>query len=569
MFEPTSSLAAIPEPGGYFSVVKLLVLLAGLAGWLALCQWVDKDAWRLHYRRYTFNGLVVGAGLAGAIAWLLTPYFLIGLLIDAALVGTPALVYVYLRNQLVSPNSQVLTADFFARLVGRGSTAADETPLPTVQLLNMAHKPVGNVPASDPLYEGVLAGQQLLSEAIGRRAERILLTPTAQGVAVQMSIDGMVPAAAGIDRRTADLVIGYFKRSAGLDLNDRRKPQSGKLLAEEPARVIDPLILSVGYNAPSTIPARRLLLEVRTSGSRAGETAQINLSDQSSPLVLDNLGLSDRAIAQLGEFRHSANGVVLFGSGEKTGTTTTFYQAMQAHDVFMTNVQTLEERREADLENITQHQFDAESPEEASFARQLQSILRRGPDIVGISKCKDKETAQMIANAAGENVRFYVEMAGRDSVTVLARWTALVGDAALAMGPLRLVFAEALVRQLCTGCKEAYRPDPDMLRKINLPADRIDKLYRPPTQIPTDKQGNRIPCPLCQGSGYRGRTGVFEMLVVDDELRRLVIANASANEIRKYCRTQKMLYLQEEALRKVIAGTTSVNEVVRVFGGGK
>jgi type II secretory ATPase GspE/PulE/Tfp pilus assembly ATPase PilB-like protein len=296
---------------------------------------------------------------------------------------------------------------------------------------------------------------------------------------------------------------------------------------------------------------------------------QINLSDQSSPLVLDTLGMSERAIQQLKEFRLSGNGVVLFGSGEKTGTTTTFYQAMQAHDVFMTNVQTLEEHREAELENITQHTFDAESPEEASFARQLQTILRRGPDVVGVSKCKDKETAQLIATAAGENVRFYAEMAGRDSVTVLARWTALVGDAPLAMGPLRLVFAEAMVRLLCTGCKEAYRPDPEMLRKINVPADRIDKLYRPPSQIPTDKQGNKIPCPLCQGSGYLGRTGVFEMLIVDDELRRLVIANASANEIRKYCRTQKMLYLQEEALRKVIAGTTSVNEVVRVFGGGK
>ena len=237
---------------------------------------------------------------------------------------------------------------------------------------------------------------------------------------------------------------------------------------------------------------------------------------------------------------------------------------LRAHDVFMSNVQTLEEHPEADLENITQHRHQAESADGPSFARQLQSILRRQPDIVGVSQCKDKETAQLIASSAGRT-KFYVEMSGHDTFTVLARWAALVGDLKLAITPLHLVFAQALLRKLCPCCRQAYRPDPEPLRKFNLPADRIEKLFRPPVNIPTDKQGNRLLCPLCQGTGYLGRTGVFEVLVVDDELRKLVARNASANEIRKYCRTQKMLYLQEEALRKVIAGETSLNEVVRVF----
>jgi type II secretory ATPase GspE/PulE/Tfp pilus assembly ATPase PilB-like protein len=156
-------------------------------------------------------------------------------------------------------------------------------------------------------------------------------------------------------------------------------------------------------------------------------------------------------------------------------------------------------------------------------------------------------------------------MAGKDTFTLLARWAALVGDLPLAVAPLRVVFAQTLIRKLCPDCREGYRPDPEMLRKINLPADRIDKLYRPPTQPLVDEHGKEFTCPTCQGTGYLGRTAVFEVLAVDDELRRLVINNASAAEIKQHCRARKMLYLQEEALRKVIGGETSINEVLRVF----
>ncbi|MDD4891064.1 MAG: ATPase, T2SS/T4P/T4SS family [Phycisphaerae bacterium] len=557
-------LAEVPQQGGYFSLVKWFVLLAAAVGWIAVAQWVDKDTWRLHYKRFTFNGVIVGAGVLGLIVWLLVPYFVVGLLVFVVCVGGSAGVYVILRNQLVPENSRVLTGDHFARLFGRKDASEKVGPSP-VLLQTMAHQAVPALPESDPLYEGYVAGQTLLTEAINRRAERVAITPSAKGIGVQYTIDGIVSDGGPIDRRTADLMIAYFKKMAGMDVADRRKPQSGKLTAQEPAQPIDPQILALGYNAPDVLPARSLLLDIRTSGTRAGETMQIQTLDQSELLSFDRLGMTDRQMQLVASFRQSAGGVVVFGCGDKLGTTTTLYQALRAHDAFMSNVQTIEERPEGEIENITQHVYKADGAEEQTFGRQLQSIIRRGPDIVAVSQCKDKETAQLIARSAAENVKFYVEMSGRDTFTLLARWVALVGDLSLAMQPLTLVIAQTLVRRLCTGCREAYRPDPDLLRKINLPADRIEKLYRPPTRVPMDKQGNKIPCPLCQGIGYRGRTGVFEVLVVDDELRRLVVGNASANEIKKYCRTQKMLYLQEEALRKVIAGETSINEVVRIF----
>ena len=121
-----------------------------------------------------------------------------------------------------------------------------------------------------------------------------------------------------------------------------------------------------------------------------------------------------------------------------------------------------------------------------------------------------------------------------------------------------------LLRKLCTNCREAYRPDPQLLAKANLPADRIDKFHRPPTQPLTDEKGNPIVCPACQGMGYYGRTAVFELLEVTEELQELVTANASASQIKAACRKRNMLYLQEQGLRKVIAGVTSIREVIRV-----
>ena len=151
-------------------------------------------------------------------------------------------------------------------------------------------------------------------------------------------------------------------------------------------------------------------------------------------------------------------------------------------------------------------------------------------------------------------------------------WVKICGDATVALTPLKLVLSQALVRILCPECREAYRPDPALIAKANLNADQITELYRPPTKPRLDEkgkplvdvEGNPIPCPGCRGTGYYGRTGVFEHMAVTDELRQLVIAGESLNRIKASCRKNKMLYLQEQALRKVTDNVTSIQEVIRV-----
>ena len=126
-----------------------------------------------------------------------------------------------------------------------------------------------------------------------------------------------------------------------------------------------------------------------------------------------------------------------------------------------------------------------------------------------------------------------------------------------------------LIRKLCPSCREAYKPDPALLAKANLPAQKIVNFYRPPSRPAVDEKGRPIICNTCQGSGYFGRTAVFELLEMTGELRQLVAAGGPLTQVQASCRKNKMLYLQEQALRKVVEGLTSIQEVLRVTQQGK
>jgi type II secretory ATPase GspE/PulE/Tfp pilus assembly ATPase PilB-like protein len=151
-----------------------------------------------------------------------------------------------------------------------------------------------------------------------------------------------------------------------------------------------------------------------------------------------------------------------------------------------------------------------------------------------------------------------------DTFVALARWVKVCADRVAAMEHLRAVLCQVLLRKLCTNCREAYTPDPQILAKANLTTQTIGKFFRPPTVPLTDEKGHPIICPACQGSGYLGRTAAFELLEVTDEVREAVARRAPLTEIKAACRKNKMMYLQEQALRKVIEGETSVQEILRV-----
>jgi type II secretory ATPase GspE/PulE/Tfp pilus assembly ATPase PilB-like protein len=231
----------------------------------------------------------------------------------------------------------------------------------------------------------------------------------------------------------------------------------------------------------------------------------------------------------------------------------------------MQNIHTLELTKALDLENVTQHVFDTKDAT-ATFAKRFQSILRTDPDVMMAGDTPDAETAQLAAQFSRQGKKVYMGLTANDTFSALRKFGQYVGDAGLLASSLTAVTSQRLVRVLCTNCRRGYRPDPALLKKANLPTGENRPFYRPPNpnEVEVDKQGNPIICPVCQGSGYLGRTGVFELLVVDDDVRAQIASGTSLAAVKTECRKRGMLYLQEIALHKVYDGMTSINEVLRV-----
>ena len=243
--------------------------------------------------------------------------------------------------------------------------------------------------------------------------------------------------------------------------------------------------------------------------------------------------------------------------------TTTLYSLIRRHDAFTQNINSLEVDPLTELDNITQHFLDKGFNPKETY-RRLESVLRSDPDVVLVGFCHSAEMAQVGTKGARMGKKLYFGMNHPSTFHALQQWLKMVDNNDKVAESLLAITAQKLLRKLCSECREAYTPDPRLLKKLNLPADRIKQFYRPPTEVETDKRGNPILCEECQGVGYVGRTAVLETLFVTDSLRELFRQAVPLNALRAQCRKERMLYLQEQALRKVIDGTTSIQEVLRI-----
>jgi type IV pilus assembly protein PilB len=341
--------------------------------------------------------------------------------------------------------------------------------------------------------------------------------------------------------------IRFVKQLADLDVKEKRKPQKGKFRTTQNKEHTD--------------------WEVIVAGSTAGEQARLKQVTKQETIRLNEIGLMPEQYEQLNGFRQLKQGLFIVAGPKKSGLTTTFYALLRNHDAFLNNINTLERQPSGKLPNITQNVF-AVSDAAPTYGKKLQAIVRMGPDIVGVADCEDAETAKAACAAAKDAKIVYVAL-NADSVTqALGKWIKLVGDRRLTAETLVGVSCQRLLRILCRECKQAYAPNAEVLRKFGLSAEKAKVLYRP-GKVVYDKRGKPTTCENCQGTGFVGRTGVFELVTLNDELRKAVKHSKSLSEIGKQFRRAKMLYLQEQALRKVMSGTTAINEMVRVLSASK
>ncbi len=550
-----SALAALSEPGGYMSPWRIALVLVCLLPWMAFCQWVDKDTQYVRrMRRDTWNGVILGGGTVGLVVWILMPWNSVGLFAAGfglwflATVGTCA-TYVVLRNGLVDANARVFTVRHIKSWLGGlgKKTEGKATAFERVRMTrhNGEKVPVPTDPTQTDAFE---ATQNLLFDALWRRATEVEMLISPSDVRLAYRIDGVATPRTDLLTRDAALqALNLIKVVAGLDVEERRRPQQGEMSA-----------VITGTNAQPTE------IEVRTSGTTQYEKLSLRIVGEENRLRIGDLGMDEKQLAAMEEIIRKPSGLVIVSGPHGSGVTSTLYAALRNHDAFMQNLLTLEREPLMDLENITQHIYDS-TKHEASYARQLQTVLRREPDVVMVSDCPDRETAHLAAKAACDGKKIYMGIQARDTFDALKKLMSLAGDLDTVAKALVALTSQRLVRKLCIACRQPYKPDPNLLKKANLPADKIDHFYRPPPGGLVDAKGNPILCTNCQGSGYFGRTGVFELLEIDDGLRDLITKGQPVSAIRAMARKNGMLYLQEVGLQKVMSGVTSMTELLRVM----
>jgi type II secretory ATPase GspE/PulE/Tfp pilus assembly ATPase PilB-like protein len=395
-----------------------------------------------------------------------------------------------------------------------------------------------------PDFFGYRTAYDIITDAKWRRASIVSFAPTAQGYEVTYYVDGALLKQPAIPKEQMEYFIRFVKQLGNLDINEKRKPQKGKFRTRQNKENTD--------------------WEVTTAGSTVGEQVKLKQITKESVIRLVDLGLVSDQYEQISKFRELHEGLFVVSGPEKSGVTTTLYALLRNHDAFINSINTLEKQPSGVLQNVTQNTYTLTDTGTTTYAQRLTTMIRMGSDIVGVGECEDAETAQAAAAAAKDGKIVYVALKADSVLQALGRWMKLVGDRKLVVATVLGVSNQRLLRKLCDQCKQAYTPNTDLLKKFNLPADKAKVLYRPGKEI-YDKKGKPMTCPSCQGTGFVGRTAIFEMIAMDDELRKVIRHAKALPEIGLEFRRAKMLYLQEQALRRVIAGTTAINEMLRVL----
>jgi len=541
-------VTATIQMGAYISIYKLAVFLIGFFVWLPLLKWVNADAKKVRTKVQKWTITVLLAGALGSLVWLLIPLFFIGLPIYIIAVGTTAVVYVMHRNSLVDQFQKVLTAEHIKSLLTNQQKQVEKINKGLVFITANKNKVPPPEPKTPEFY-GFKTAQEFFDDAVWRRASDVAMTLTAQQYQVHFVIDGVVEKQPPKEREEVEYFIRYLKHLADLDVEEKRKPQTGRFIVQKDGKQYE--------------------WELTTAGTTAGEQVRLKLLAAHNILKLTELGLTPEQLEKLQNLRNGPNGVFIVSGPKKNGITSTFYALISNHDPFMNNINILEKQPIGELPNVTQVIYSLSDTGTTSYARRLQSILRTGPDIIGVERCEeDKDIARLACSAAKDNKMTYVTMEAANVNDAMGRWINFVGDKNMAIDYLVGISNQRLVRKLCEQCREPYEPNKEMLRKFNIPSDKIKQFFRPGEPV-VDRRGRPKLCPHCQGTGFYGREAIFELIILTDETKKLLKQAKSKIDIANIFRHARMLYLQEQAIRKVAAGLTSINEVVRAMSGSQ
>jgi len=371
----------------------------------------------------------------------------------------------------------------------------------------------------------------LIRDAAEAGASDIHLDATREGLRIRLRVDGVLSDAPAPPRHLQAAVVSRLKLLAELDIAERRLPQDGRIHFRLEQRGLD--------------------LRVASVPSHFGESVTVRLLDRGGkPVALTDLGMSPAVLAQMEALARRRHGIVLVTGPTGSGKTTTLYAALGLRDTASEKVITVEDPVEYELRGVTQIPVDAEHG--MTFAHALRTMVRHDPDVLMVGEIRDEESADIAVRAAMTGHLVFSTLHTNDALGAIPRLLDLKVPGYLIAASIEGVLAQRLVRRSCTECRRRYHPDPSAVSLL---------AGQPVGDVILERSAG---CPACRQTGYRGRTGIFELLPFDDEIKEAVTRGHDLAALRRLQAVAAMTTLKRDGWAKVETGITTVEEVLRV-----
>jgi len=419
------------------------------------------------------------------------------------------------RSTVIEEVAEELDSQNLDRLVDEVSTSDD--------LLDVVNRP--------PVIRLV---NDILFRALQLRASDIHVHPYESKIQIRYRIDGILYDTLSLNKNVLPLIISRIKVMAGMDIAERRMPQDGRCSVRLGQREVD--------------------LRISTVPTSFGERSVMRLLDKSTGLfTLDELGLSGEDLNKFDSLLTRSHGVIFVTGPTGSGKSTTLYACLNRINSAEKNVLTIEDPIEYQLEGISQIQVA--SKKGMTFATSLRHVLRQDPDVIMVGEVRDIETARMAIQSSLTGHLVFSTLHTNDSAGAVSRLLDLGVEPYLVSSSLIAIIAQRLVRKVCQDCKEPVKPTLNELRELGL-GEKV-----------SDLEGEFFVgkgCEKCFQTGYRGRTGIYEMMMINEETQNLIYKRESAGKIKRYALDTGLKTLRMDGARKALAGITTISEVLRV-----
>ena len=563
-FDPWPSTTFLRGTGFYLSPWKVIGAWLVFLAWVRSADWVSQDSQALGLRWTLWNPIVYFSFLLALLLFWVIPVFFVGIFLLLVAYLAPLVTYVTYRNKQVKATSDKVFTNrhmrrWFARKmnsIGIKMAGAEIDPRelgPDVKFTAMG----GETERDDSVNlltarqaPGFMPSRELINDALQQRASHVMLDYTQKNVNVRYQVDGVWHDRSSLEREAGDPILEIFKGLAAMKITDRRSRQAGQFGLQ--------------------VNKQKLTCKINSQGTQTGERAILQFETKDMPFhSLDELGMRQKMHEQVTELLRQKQGLFVFSSLPASGLTTTIDQVLSSLDRFTRSFSEVvdgdKERR--DVENV--HTTTYSSLADETPATVLPALIREYPDVIVVRDVADLETLSILCEQAAQ------EQAGLQRLVITSTRAKEAVEALLRIMMLKIPPADfasvvtgvlnvRLVRKLCEKCKEGYPPPPEVLKQLGLPAGRIEALYRPPTE-PIDPKHPEVVCDQCNGIGYHGRTAIFELLVVDDAIRKVLTTAPKLENLRAVARKAKQRGLQEEGVLLVARGATSIQELLRVL----